>query len=192
MNLLYLAFSILCVVALSQIITYMVFRNSMPSFPGDHEKSSEYKLFLDFITKYYILSPFIINFFLLVSIGSCLAMNCTRWWFIFWIILFGILPHFFIMYTLITIQSQMDNMDIIRDAIVAMFPGDEEKSSEIKDYLDNLKYAMVAIITLQLISFIFLFVSIITNKKFRLPSPKVVHQYTKIMNNSQRAKEFKY
>lgn len=151
----------------------------MPTIPDDSVTGISNKFVVEMITSNYLLAPFIINLLIIVSIGSCLAMNSTRWWVLFWMIIFGILPHIYIMYMITQIQSVIDQMDDIRDIVSG-------ESKEINDYMDKLKYSTIVTLVLQLIAFIFLFVSIITHKKFRILSPKVIHHYSSIINNSQK------
>ena len=144
----------------------------------------DYKEDLNYRTYLYLLAPIVINFFIILSIGICLMADCTRWWFVFWIIIFGVLPNIYTLVYLINIQKNLKQINDIRDQVDKdgnlIFSDKEERT-----YFEKLKYAIVVMFTLHLIVFLFLFLCIVTKKnEEEMYDNRIINYGYRSMNNN--------
>lgn len=94
MHLLLFSFIILCFITFSQLITYIVFITQIPDKVKDKDS-------LKRRANSFLLPYFGTNVLFIISLICCTYMDCTKWWFMFWTILLGILPCLLPLYIII-------------------------------------------------------------------------------------------
>lgn len=177
MQLLLFSFIILCFITFAQLITYIVFIKQIPDEVKDKDS-------LKRRANSFLLPYFGTNVLFIISLICCTYMDCTKWWFMFWTILLGILPCLLPLYIIIIYYEIKTNLERLCGCKILLeinsntykcitdYTTTEKK--KVNEYCDKLILTLLIMSIIQLVVIIFYFISLIKTNTFR--------KYKKVIN----------